>query len=182
MTFCFPLYSGYELSDSSVYNQSNCGTKVTSILTLMVNLDLHNKRLACLSYNKTYIEGFDITDLSGLFVVSVPHNEKVSDLQFPVKALIWITAVLIIFLFGQQITNFTSSSTGEEGDSDRQRMEALQRHRIRSHIKVRKTLATAQDNPQARALTSLVKLKDRLHNIHTQRQLEARVSSVATQQ
>ncbi|GFO24357.1 hypothetical protein PoB_005086200 [Plakobranchus ocellatus] len=60
----------YELLDPSVYNQSNCGTKVTSILTVMVNFNLHNKRLACLSYNRTYIEGFGITDLSELFVVS----------------------------------------------------------------------------------------------------------------
>ncbi|GFO40377.1 hypothetical protein PoB_006688200 [Plakobranchus ocellatus] len=136
----------YELSDSSVYNQSNCGTKVTSILTLMVNLDLHNKRLACLSYNKTYIEGFDITDLSELFVVSVPHNEEESDLQFPVKALLWITVAMIIFLLAQQITNFTSSMTGGEGDYDRQRMETLKRYRMRSQIKVPKTVSKTLKN------------------------------------
>ncbi|GFO38471.1 hypothetical protein PoB_006497600 [Plakobranchus ocellatus] len=165
-----------------VYNQSNCGTKVTSIITLMVNLDLHNKRLACLSFNRTYIEGFDITDLSELFVVSVPNKEKVSDLQVAVKALIWITVALIIFVLAQQITNFTSSTTGEEGDSDRQRMETLKRHRIRSQIKFRKTLATAQGKPQARALKPLMKFRDRLHNIRTQRQLRTGVRSVATQQ
>ncbi|GFO24347.1 hypothetical protein PoB_005085200, partial [Plakobranchus ocellatus] len=123
-----------------VYNQSNCGTKVTSILTLMVNLDLHNKRLACLSYNRTDIGGFDITDISELFIVLVPKNEKGNDLQFAVKALVWIAAALIVFVLAQQITNFTSSRTGEEGDSDRQRMETLMRNRILSHIKVRKTL------------------------------------------
>ncbi|GFO40423.1 hypothetical protein PoB_006692800 [Plakobranchus ocellatus] len=104
----------YELSDPSVYNQSNCGTKVTSTLTLMVNLDLHNKRLACLSYNRTYIERFEIADLSELFVVSDPNNEKVPDFQFSFKAVLWISIALIIFLLGQQITGFTSSSTGEE--------------------------------------------------------------------
>ncbi|GFO24332.1 hypothetical protein PoB_005083700 [Plakobranchus ocellatus] len=92
------------------------------MLTLKVNLDLHNKRLACLSYNRTYIEGFDITDISELFNVSVSKNKKGHDLQFTVKALIWIAAALIIFVLAQQITNFTSSRTGEEGDSDRQRM------------------------------------------------------------
>ncbi|GFO04395.1 transposable element tcb1 transposase [Plakobranchus ocellatus] len=105
----------------------------------MVSLDLHNKRLACLSYNRTYIEGFDITDISELFVVSVSNNEEVHDLQFPVKALIWIAVAMIIFLLAQRITNFTSSRTGEEGDSDRQRMETLKRQRLLSQIKVRKT-------------------------------------------
>ncbi|GFO40452.1 hypothetical protein PoB_006695700 [Plakobranchus ocellatus] len=68
------------------------------------------------------------------------------------------------------------------GDSDRRRMKKLERHRIRSLIKVRKTLTTAQGNVQARALTSLVKLKDRLHNIPAQRQLRTGVWSVAPRQ
>ncbi|GFO04384.1 histone-lysine N-methyltransferase SETMAR [Plakobranchus ocellatus] len=128
-----------KLEIPKMYNQSNCGTKVTSILTLMVSSDLHNKRLACLSYNRTYIEGFNITDISELFVVSVSNNDKAPGVHASVKALVWIVVALIIFVLAQHITNFTSSRTGEEGDSDRQRMETLIRQRIFSQIKVRKT-------------------------------------------
>ncbi|GFO40384.1 hypothetical protein PoB_006688900 [Plakobranchus ocellatus] len=78
-------------------------------------MDLQNKRLACLSYNRTYIEGFDITDKSELFIVSVPHNRKEPGYHVSVKALLWIAVALIIFVLAQQISNFTSSiSTGEE--------------------------------------------------------------------
>ncbi|GFO40440.1 hypothetical protein PoB_006694500 [Plakobranchus ocellatus] len=233
-----------------VYNQSNCGTKVTSILTLVVSWNLQNKRLACQSFNRTYIEGFDITDTSELFNVSAPNKKKASELHFFVKAIIWITFALIMFVLAQHINNFINSRTEEEGDSDRRRKKTLERHRIRSLIKVRKThdflyhsfvfkgreghnsdpnyvsitnrlacyvltttyhaqdssglksfsrslglflvdtwispskfkLTTAQGNAQARALTSLVKLKDRLHNIPTQRQLRTGVWSVAPRQ
>ncbi|GFO04404.1 hypothetical protein PoB_003090900 [Plakobranchus ocellatus] len=99
-----------------LYNKSNCGTKVTSILTLMVSSDLYNKRLACLSYNRTYIEGFDITDISELFVVSVPNIDKAPDFHVSVKALVWIAVALIVFVLAQQVTNATSSRTGEEDE------------------------------------------------------------------
>ncbi|GFO34525.1 hypothetical protein PoB_006103000 [Plakobranchus ocellatus] len=111
----------YKLSDSSVYNQPNCGTKVMATLTLLVNFDLDNKRLACLSYNKTYIEGFDITDISELFNVSVPENEKAPELQFSVKVVLWITAALIIFVLAQQGADYICSRIEEEGKHHVQR-------------------------------------------------------------
>ncbi|GFO40450.1 hypothetical protein PoB_006695500 [Plakobranchus ocellatus] len=85
-----------------------------SILTLVVSWNLQNKRLACMSFNRTYIEGFDITDTSELFNVSVPNKKKAPELHFFVKAIIWITLALIIFVLVQYITDFASSRTEEE--------------------------------------------------------------------
>ncbi|GFO40399.1 hypothetical protein PoB_006690400 [Plakobranchus ocellatus] len=105
----------------------------------MVNLDLQNKRLACQSYNRTYIEGFDITDMSELFIVSVPKDKKKPGFHFFDNALIWIAVALIVFVLVQQITNFTSSSTVAEGGSDRRRMKILMKHGTRSPIENPKT-------------------------------------------